>query len=66
MKREVSIDSSVYHFKERAKPFLRENRKIIFQSIFTLFFFTIGFWFIKHEGSEVVEVKNVLISAKWQ
>jgi phosphatidylglycerol lysyltransferase len=66
MKREASIDSSIFHFKERAKPFLRENRKIIVQFIFTLFFFAIGIWFIKHEGSELVEVKNALISAKWQ
>jgi phosphatidylglycerol lysyltransferase len=51
---------------ERTRPFLRENRKIILQFIFTVFFFAIGIWFIKHEGSELVEVKNVLISAKWQ
>jgi phosphatidylglycerol lysyltransferase len=66
MKKDVSIASSGHHFNERAKPFLRENRKIIFEFIFTLFFFAIGIWFIKHEGAELIEVKKVLISAKWQ
>lgn len=47
-------------------PFLRENSKIITQFIFTLFFFAIGIWFVKHEGTELVEIKNVLIAAKWQ
>jgi phosphatidylglycerol lysyltransferase len=66
MKRDIAIDSLAYRFRERTKPFLRENRKIILQFIFTVFFFAIGIWFIKHEGSELVEVKKVLISAKWQ
>jgi phosphatidylglycerol lysyltransferase len=66
MKSDVSIASSSYHFKERTKPFLRENRKIIFEFIFTLFFFAIGIWFIKHEGAELIEVKKVLITAKWK
>ena len=66
MKRDIAINSLAYRFRERTKPFLRENRKIILQFIFTVFFFAIGIWFIKHEGSELVEVKKVLISAKWQ
>ncbi len=45
---------------------MTENKKIIAQFILTLFFFAIGIWFIKHEGAELVEVKKVLISAKWQ
>ncbi len=66
MKGEVSRNSLSFHFKERARPFLNENKKIIAQFILTLFFFAIGIWFIKHEGAELVEVKKVLISAKWQ
>jgi len=66
MKRERSISSLSNHFKERVNPFLHENRIIIAQFIFTLFFFAIGIWFIKHEGAELVKVKNVLITAKWQ
>ncbi len=66
MKRNVSIASSAYHLKERAKPFLRENRKIILEFIFTLFFFAIGIWFIKHEGAELTEIKKVLITARWK
>jgi len=65
MKREVSIGSLTYLFKEHANPFLRENKKIIIQFIFTLFFFAIGIWFIQHERSELVEVKGVLGTANW-
>ncbi|HEX7585569.1 MAG TPA: bifunctional lysylphosphatidylglycerol flippase/synthetase MprF [Prolixibacteraceae bacterium] len=65
MKREVSIGSLKHLFKEHANPFLRENKKIILQFIFTLFFFGIGIWFIQHERSELVEVKGVLTTANW-
>ncbi|WP_343615783.1 bifunctional lysylphosphatidylglycerol flippase/synthetase MprF [Flavobacterium sp.] len=43
--------------------FLRENDKIIRQFIFTIFFLGIGIWFIKHENSELKEVKNVITDA---
>src|SRR5665647_312219 len=66
MKGEVTRSSLSLLFKKRARPFLTENRKIIAQFILTLFFFAIGIWFIKHEGAELVEVKKVLVSAKWQ
>ena len=65
MKREISISSLANHFKEHANPFLRENKKIIIQFIFTLFFFAIGIWFIQHERHELVEVKGVLGTANW-
>ena len=60
MKREISIGSLSNLFKEHAHPFLRENKKIILQFIFTLFFIAIGIWFIQHERSELVQVKDVL------
>src|SRR5665647_1119147 len=66
MKGEVTRSSLSLLFKKRARPFLTENRKIIAQFILTLFFFAIGIWFIKHEGAELIEVKKVLVSAKWQ
>ncbi len=66
MKREASVNSLSSHFKERVNPFLRENKKIIVQFIFTLFFIAIGIWFIKHERAELGEVKNVLVNARWQ
>jgi len=53
-------------FKEHANPFIRENKKIIIQFVFTLFFFGIGIWFVQHERSELVQVKDVLRSAKWE
>jgi phosphatidylglycerol lysyltransferase len=51
---------------ERAKPFLLENKKIIFQFVFTLFFIVVGIWFIQSEKSELTQVTNVLGSARWE
>jgi phosphatidylglycerol lysyltransferase len=65
MKKDISIGHSVYRFRESIKPFLLENRKIILRFILTFFFFALGIWFIKHEGAELIEVKNVLFSARW-
>jgi len=62
MNREVSISYLSSLFKEHASPFLRENRKIILQFVFTMFFIAIGIWFIQHERAELVQVKDVLKS----
>ncbi len=66
MELKLSLNKVSQLFKERANPFLRENKKIIIQFVFTLFFFAIGIWFILHEKSELVQVKDVLRSAKWE
>lgn len=66
MEREFSIRGLSSLLKEHANPFLRENKKIILQFVFTLFFFAIGIWFIQHERSELGQVKEVLHSAKWE
>ncbi len=66
MEREFSIHRISNLLKEHANPFLRENKKIILQFVFTLFFFAIGIWFIQHERSELGQVKEVLHSAKWE
>ena len=66
MKREISIRRLTQHFKEGARPFLRENKKLIIQSFLTLFFFTIGIWFIKHESAELADVRNALVASRWQ
>ncbi len=65
MSRYASIVSIRNLYNEHANPFLRENKKIIIQFIFTVFFFAIGIWFIQHERSELVEVQGVLKSANW-
>ena len=43
-----------------------ENRKLIAQFILTFLFIAIGIWFIKHERSELREVKLVLFDSQWQ
>lgn len=53
-------------FKKVVPYFFRENKKIILQSIFTLFFIGLGIWFIKHEGTEITDIKNMLVAAHWQ
>jgi len=61
----ASIVSLSYLFKKHVPPFLRENAKIIIQFIFTLFFIAIGIWFIKHERTELGEVKSALTAARF-
>ncbi len=46
--------------------FSRENMKIISQFILTVLFIGIGIWFLKHEKTELSDVKNSLFSANWQ
>jgi phosphatidylglycerol lysyltransferase len=63
----VDFSNSVLHFfKERSIQFLKENGKIISQFVFTAFFIGIGIWFIKHEQTELSQVRNVLSTAIWQ
>jgi phosphatidylglycerol lysyltransferase len=47
-------------------PFVYENRKLIAQFIFAFLFIAIGVWFIKHEHSEIGNVRQVLGSTIWQ
>lgn len=63
MKRAFYLHSLIIRLREHANPFLRENKKIIIQFVFTLFFIAIGIWFIQHERSELVQVKEVLTKA---
>jgi phosphatidylglycerol lysyltransferase len=66
MKSERSSGTLMWYLKEHVHPFLRENRKIIAQSTFTLLFIAIGIWFVKNERAELVDVKNTLVTASWQ
>ena len=53
-----------YFIKEQGVPFVVENRKIIFQFIFTLLFIASGIWFIKHERTELLEVRHTLATSQ--
>lgn len=52
-------------FRKRIIPFMHENGRIVFQSVFTVFFFALGFWFIRHERTELADVKQALGAAHW-
>ncbi|MFC3811193.1 phosphatidylglycerol lysyltransferase domain-containing protein [Lacihabitans lacunae] len=56
-------DALKKNFLEKIKPFLNENKKLTLQIIFTLFFIAIGIWFFKHEGAEIVQVKQAISTA---
>jgi phosphatidylglycerol lysyltransferase len=62
----ISTTSFFKFLKERSLPFLRENGKILTQFIFTLFFIGLAIWFVKHEKSELNEVKHLLVTSRWQ
>jgi phosphatidylglycerol lysyltransferase len=66
MKRESSSGTLSHTLKARINPFLNENGKLIAQFIFTLFFFAIGIWFLRHERAEIADVRNALVQSRWQ
>lgn len=45
---------------------IRENRKLIAQFTLTLLFIAIAAWFIRHEKSEIAQVKQALLASQWQ
>ena len=52
--------------RARLYPFLQENGRLIAQFIFTLFFFALGIWFLRHERAELADVRHALTHASWQ
>ncbi|WP_221393973.1 phosphatidylglycerol lysyltransferase domain-containing protein [Dyadobacter sp. NIV53] len=52
--------------KQKGFPFIRENARIIGQYVFTVFFIGLGIWFIKHEETELHQVKNILLTSRWE
>ena len=63
----ISLNSISYLFKNHTKPFLLENKKIIIKFIFTLFFISIGIWFLMDQRSELIQVQKVIetASVRW-
>jgi phosphatidylglycerol lysyltransferase len=55
----------IFH-KYNPVPFIRENYKIMFSYVFTLFFIGLGIWFIQHERAELQQVKELVITSKWE
>jgi len=47
-------------------PFIRENYKIIFSYVFTLFFIGLGIWFIQHERAELQQVRHLVVTSRWE
>jgi len=46
-------------------PFIRENYKIMFSYVFTLFFVGLGIWFIQHERAELQQVRHLVVTSRW-
>lgn len=49
--------------KKMMFPLHRENRKITTQFIIGAFFIGLGIWFIKHEGQEIIRIKDTISNA---
>jgi len=58
--------SVVRVFSGQNLSFLRENKKLLTQSIITLLSIGLGIWFISSERNEMERVTSVLFSAQWQ
>ena len=66
MKNIQTFNTIAKRFKKHAYSYTKENKKLIIQFILSFFFFAIGIWFLKHERTELNQVKYVLFSSKWQ
>ncbi|HNW77161.1 MAG TPA: phosphatidylglycerol lysyltransferase domain-containing protein [Bacteroidales bacterium] len=51
---------------KRKLSLLGGNRKIISRFLLAVLFIAVGAWFVKHEQTEVGQVRNVLFSSRWQ
>jgi phosphatidylglycerol lysyltransferase len=61
-----SADPPMHMLKVRLNPFLLENGKLIARFIFTLFFFAIGIWFLRHQRTEIADVTHTLALSRLQ
>jgi phosphatidylglycerol lysyltransferase len=50
-------------FKEKVFIYLNGNRKLIMQFLFTALFIVMAAWFIKHEKTELRNVRDIIFSA---
>jgi phosphatidylglycerol lysyltransferase len=57
------MKSILLQLKTYKIPFLQENKKLIIQFIFTIFFIGLGIWFIRHEESELQNVRNIVFTS---
>jgi phosphatidylglycerol lysyltransferase len=66
MKASTVIHSISKFFKKFKVSFLRENAKIIIQSILTLLFIGLAIWFVKHQKTELQNVHHLLSTTRLQ
>ena len=57
------LNSRAKFIKSIKLPFNKENRNIVLQFIVAVLFIGIGIWFLKHEKSELFEIKNSINNA---
>jgi phosphatidylglycerol lysyltransferase len=66
MEKTLSSRGSFKSFVSERFNFVNENRKIVFQFLLAILFIAVGAWFIRHEQSELGEVRHILLSSRWQ
>ena len=61
-----NLENKKYNISRRLNiSFNRENRKIILQGILAMLFIGLALYFIKHEKTELLEVKHTLLDASF-
>jgi len=60
------MKSPFVFLKQKGMPYIRENARIVGQYIFTLFFIALGIWFIRHEETELHQVKIIISTSSWE
>lgn len=66
MKFTTPLNFKAVFAKKMQFPFYKENRKIITQSVIGVFFIGLGIWFVKHEKTEIFQIKQTLSTASLQ
>lgn len=66
-KKSLNLSRSILKFfTEQGFSFIRENSKLLAQSIITVLSIAFAIWFINNERNELAEVRHVLDTAQWQ
>jgi lysylphosphatidylglycerol synthetase-like protein (DUF2156 family)/uncharacterized membrane protein YbhN (UPF0104 family) len=60
------IKRSLASVRQMGGAYVRGNKKLIWQAVFAVFFIAVGIWFVRHEQTELHQVRRILVTSSWQ
>lgn len=65
----MKIPNIIYHtfqnIKRLCQSIVGRNSKLTLQFLLAILFISVGLWFFKHQGAELIDVKAVIARASW-